>query len=588
MSIFRQRYKDRRTGKTRKSSNWYCEIKDHNGHPRRFPGFADRGATEELRRHVERLVSLRVVKQPPDKELSAWLESSPQKLSARLAEWGIIDQRHVPHGKTLVGHIREFRKSIKADGGTKEYAKLTATRVRKIVRGCKFVYFTDISASKVQRFLARCRAKGMPKQLIHPTKRTHRVSPMSVQTSNFYLSKFKQFCTWMVDDGRATQSPVDHLDQLNVAVDRRHDRRNLSAEELSRLLLAAMSGAINHKMDGQSRALLYRVAMETGFRRNELRSLTPTCIDFGHFVITVEAGYTKNREQASLPIRRGLAAELKGFIESRGIARDEKLWSQMTNQTAKMIKRDLAAARATWLDELSGPERAKYERSDFLTYEDSAGRFADFHALRHSYISLITRGGVHPKLAQQLARHSDINLTMSRYSHTLFADEAEALDVLPQFPGDSKNDSAGDRAELAATGTDDSPVTPRGKNGLQDSLQERAAKPCNSPHRRASKNDLNRAGDGDERATKKPPKTAGKPQLSVVSKGGEDGIRTHGTLAETPVFKTGAIDRSATSPYHTIIHYMLTTYELSVSTAPSQFTLISLPIRLLIGLPVSG
>jgi hypothetical protein len=119
----------------------------------------------------------------------------------------------------------------------------------------------------------------------------------------------------------------------------------------------------------------------------------------------------------------------------------------------------------------------------------------------------------------------------------------------PQFPGDSKNDSAGDGAELAATGTDDvSPASPRGKNGLQDSLQERAAKPCNSPPRRASKNDPDWADDGDERATKKPQKTAGKPQFSVVSKGGEDGIRTHGTLADTPVFKTGAIDRSATSP----------------------------------------
>lgn len=30
--------------------------------------------------------------------------------------------------------------------------------------------------------------------------------------------------------------------------------------------------------------------------------------------------------------------------------------------------------------------------------------------------------------------------------------------------------------------------------------------------------------------------------------GGEGGIRTHGTLARTPVFKTGAFDHSATSP----------------------------------------
>lgn len=47
---------------------------------------------------------------------------------------------------------------------------------------------------------------------------------------------------------------------------------------------------------------------------------------------------------------------------------------------------------------------------------------------------MLAAGNVHPKLAQRLARHSNINLTMSRYSHTLLADEARALDALPDFP----------------------------------------------------------------------------------------------------------------------------------------------------------
>ena len=35
--------------------------------------------------------------------------------------------------------------------------------------------------------------------------------------------------------------------------------------------------------------------------------------------------------------------------------------------------------------------------------------------------------------------------------------------------------------------------------------------------------------------------------------GGEGGIRTHGRVAPAPVFKTGAINRSATSPQHSPI-----------------------------------
>lgn len=38
---------------------WYVELRDHDGIPRRFAGFTDRGATEELGRKVARLAELR-------------------------------------------------------------------------------------------------------------------------------------------------------------------------------------------------------------------------------------------------------------------------------------------------------------------------------------------------------------------------------------------------------------------------------------------------------------------------------------------------------------------------------------------------
>jgi integrase len=40
--------------------------------------------------------------------------------------------------------------------------------------------------------------------------------------------------------------------------------------------------------------------------------------------------------------------------------------------------------------------------------------FANLHALRHSFITLLARSGVPPKEAQKLARHGDIRLTMDR------------------------------------------------------------------------------------------------------------------------------------------------------------------------------
>jgi len=71
---------------------------------------------------------------------------------------------------------------------------------------------------------------------------------------------------------------------------------------------------------------------------------------------------------------------------------------------------DLAAARRAWLNETDSDES-----SDFLLYKDSDGKYADFHALRHTFITNLCKADVSPKTAQALARYCDISLTMNIY-----------------------------------------------------------------------------------------------------------------------------------------------------------------------------
>lgn len=68
-----------------------------------------------------------------------------------------------------------------------------------------------------------------------------------------------------------------------------------------------------------------------------------------------------------------------------------------------------------------------------IDYKDDGGRFADFHALRHTFISQMARSGVHPSKAKELARHSTITLTMDVYSHVETEELRKALDTLPGF-----------------------------------------------------------------------------------------------------------------------------------------------------------
>ena len=65
-----------------------------------------------------------------------------------------------------------------------------------------------------------------------------------------------------------------------------------------------------------------------------------------------------------------------------------------------------------------------------VAYKGVAGPVLDFHALRHTFVTNPVRECVHPKVAQQLARHSTITLTMDRYAHTVAGELSDALDKL--------------------------------------------------------------------------------------------------------------------------------------------------------------
>jgi len=79
---------------------------------------------------------------------------------------------------------------------------------------------------------------------------------------------------------------------------------------------------------------------------------------------------------------------------------------------------------------------------------------ADFHALRHTYISRLVASGANIKVAQELARHSTPTLTLGRYAHVQLVDQTRALDALPSI-GPTRTDGTA----LAATGTDDAVAT---------------------------------------------------------------------------------------------------------------------------------
>jgi integrase len=447
MRVFQSSYKDRQ-GQTTKTLNWYVEFTDHREIVRRVPAFSDKKQSENLGRRIVELVTARASRGSLSLDMTQWIESMPASLRKTLGRYGLLDTAKVAAMRPLVEHIDGaldapgWRQFLLAKGNTAKHVDLVCGRARRVVEGCKFLYWSDVSASRVMSYLADLHAsKAGGDGTVKPGK--------SAQTFNFYLAALKGFCRWMVKDGRASESPVAHLDGLNVKTDKRHERRALDVEEIRWLLDTTARAGDAYGMTGLQRAMLYRLALETGLRVSELASLTRSSfnLDAQAPTVTVQAGYSKHRRQDVLPLRAETAADLADFLACK-MPHSPAFDVPPNYDTADMLRFDLAAARAAWLkDATTAQENKAREDSSFLKYADCAGRVVDFHALRHTCGSLLASSGAHPKVAQSIMRHSSIELTMSRYTHVFAGQEADAIAAMPDFGKPAKQSAK-------ATGTD--------------------------------------------------------------------------------------------------------------------------------------
>ena len=432
MYVFRNTFTDRK-GRTKQAAKWYCDFTNAAGTRCRLPAFTDRKASEALGRQIDRLVACRASGESLPLDVQRWLEGLPDAIRGALHKFGLLDGQRLAAGRTLIDHVGDWRAFLLAKGNTEKHADLISSRAKKVIDGCKFTYHCDVSAARCMAYLAELRDGE---------------HGISAQTSNWYLQAAKSFCRWICRDGRATSNPLEYLQGLNVRTDRRHDRRAFDVEEIRWLFDTAATGPAIRGLMGPTRAVLYRLALESGLRAAELASLTRESFNLAADppTVTVAAGYSKHRREDTLPLRPETAAALRDVVATT-VPSMPIFHMPRHRPMAETLAVDLEAARTAWLDDAKTPaeRKSREERTDFLAYVDSAGRYADFHALRHTTGSLLAASGAHPKVAQSIMRHSDINLTLSRYSHVYNGQEVDALAKLPDF-GKAKSKTTRRRA----------------------------------------------------------------------------------------------------------------------------------------------
>jgi integrase len=163
------------------------------------------------------------------------------------------------------------------------------------------------------------------------------------------------------------------------------------------------------------RVTLYALAIQSGLRSSELRSLTPgrLFLDSPTPNLTCKAGSTKNRTEARQYLKPEVAESLRRLAGSR--KKGQPVFSLPPKwDMATMLRRDLEAARKAWLAEAEADtlEAERRQESDFLAVENHEGEALDFHALRHTCGAWLAKAGNHPKVVQTIMRHSTMTLTM--------------------------------------------------------------------------------------------------------------------------------------------------------------------------------
>lgn len=131
-------------------------------------------------------------------------------------------------------------------------------------------------------------------------------------------------------------------------------------------------------------------------RADEIRTLQVSDFDFGKNVVTIKAENAKNRKAAVLPLKPATSLAIREFLKFKVL--HAKAF-KVPEKAYLMLKAD--------------------EECVDIPYQDEQSSFADFHALRHSFATMLANSGCHPKTAQLLLRHSDVNLTLQTYTHTV-------------------------------------------------------------------------------------------------------------------------------------------------------------------------
>ena len=294
--------------------------------------------------------------------------------------------------KPIQEHLADYVADLAAQRRSKKHVALAKNRISRLCGQCGWEMLSDISSDDFNRWRA-AQVKLGPK------------------TCNEYLGLASAFLTWLERNQRLAYNPLRRVAKAETRGKERRKRRALSQTEVD--LLVSKSG---------EHGLAYFLGAYTGLRRGEMKRLmwSDVHLDAPKPFIEIRASTTKNYKSALIPLVPALAEALRARRVSN------------SDETGKVFRLGVPTPQ-TLRDDL---------KTCGIAVCDDLGRVVDFHALRHTFATMLARAGIPPRVAMELMRHSDMRLTQSTYTDATLLplfNEVEKLPCPSPSPGASLN-----------------------------------------------------------------------------------------------------------------------------------------------------
>jgi integrase len=349
---------------------WFIDYTGPDGRRHTVKGFRDKVATEAEARRLER----------NSERAAVGLPVADHAAKARVHYTAALE--------TWIADLRRL-------GSDDEYVKNMQRLVGKLARECGWTTLAAIRGDQVSSWMSEVKSKGMIDRWGRRKK-----TPPSDRTVNQYLESAKCFLNWCV-----AQSPpyleANPLDGIKKARRFKRVRVRRAVSEAELLALLAVAGP---------RRPVYRVALLTGLRKDELRQLEWRDVRFDspkpHIQLRVEAN--KARRPDRIPLAPAVVADFRAMQRTEPT---ERVFAAVP--TLKQFRRDLRAAR--------------------IEYRNAEGKQFDFHSLRYCFCTMLAKAGVPIRTAIELMRHRDPKLTLMIYTDAGQLDTDEAVGRLPNL-----------------------------------------------------------------------------------------------------------------------------------------------------------